>query len=159
MYGTGTILVTGGAGFIGANFVLDWISLAHGTVVNLDKLTYAGNRDNLASLAGNLRHIFVEGDIADTALVTKLLSEHRPVAVLNFAAESHVDRSIHGPAEFISTNIVGTYRLLESACAYFQNIERLRTGRLPLPPRFDRRGLWLPGNARATIRRIKSISA
>lgn len=116
----GTVLVTGGAGFIGANFVLDWLSLGLGTIVSLDKLTYAGNRDNLASVKGNLDHIFIEGDIGDTGLVAKLLTEHRPVAIVNFAAESHVDRSIHGPADFISTNIAGTYRLLETAREYFQ---------------------------------------
>jgi dTDP-glucose 4,6-dehydratase len=120
MSGKDTVLVTGGAGFIGANFVLDWLSLGLGTIVNLDKLTYAGNRDNLVGAADNPRHIFVEGDIGDAELVAKLLSEHRPVAIINFAAESHVDRSIHGPADFIATNIVGTYRLLESARAYHQ---------------------------------------
>jgi len=116
------ILVTGGAGFIGANFVLDW--LAHPAtrgepVLNLDKLTYAGNRENLASLAGDARHIFVQGDIGDTALVSRLLSEHRPRAVIHFAAESHVDRSIHGAEDFIQTNIVGTFRLLEAVRAHW----------------------------------------
>jgi len=120
MSGKGTVLVTGGAGFIGTNFVLDWLSLGLGTIVNLDKLTYAGNRDNLAGIAADPRHFFVEGDIGDVELVAKLLSEHRPVAIVNFAAESHVDRSIHGPAEFIETNIVGTYRLLESTRAYIR---------------------------------------
>ena len=118
-----TILVTGGAGFIGTNFVLDWLSLKRGTVVNLDKLTYAGNRDNLASVASNPRHVFVQGDIGDVGLVANLLTEHRPVAIVNFAAESHVDRSIHGPAEFITTNIVGTYRLLEATRAYLQTLD------------------------------------
>jgi len=117
-----TVLVAGGAGFIGTNFVLDWLSLGLGTVVNLDKLTYAGNRDNLTTLAENPHHIFVEGDIGDVALVAKLLTEHRPSAIVNFAAESHVDRSIHGPAEFITTNIVGTYHLLETARAHFQTL-------------------------------------
>ena len=93
-----TILVTGGAGFIGANFVLDWLRLGGETVVNLDKLTYAGNLGNLVSLEGDARHIFVQGDIGDAALVGRLLTEHRPRAVINFAAESHVDRSIHGAA-------------------------------------------------------------
>jgi dTDP-glucose 4,6-dehydratase len=120
-----TVLVTGGAGFIGINFVLTWLSLGLGTVVNLDKLTYAGNRDSLADAAGNPRHIFVEGDIDDTALIARLLSEHRPNAIVNFAAESHVDRSIHGPAEFISTNIVGTYRLLEATRAYLQTLRAM----------------------------------
>jgi dTDP-glucose 4,6-dehydratase len=116
------ILVTGGAGFIGANFVLDWLSACDEPVINLDKLTYAGNRENLASLAGDPRHIFVQGDIGDTALVSRLLAEHRPRAVVNFAAESHVDRSIHGPEDFIQTNIVGTFRLLESVRAYWAGL-------------------------------------
>jgi len=113
------IFVTGGAGFIGSNFVLDWIDLAKGTVVNIDKLTYAGNLENLASLDGNARHVFVRGDIGDAGLIARLLAEHRPQAIVNFAAESHVDRSIHGPAEFIQTNIVGTFNLLEVARAYW----------------------------------------
>ena len=108
------ILVTGGAGFIGANFVLDWLAQTDEPVVNLDKLTYAGNRENLASLEGDARHVFVQGDIGDAGLVQRLLQEHRPRAVLNFAAESHVDRSIHGPGEFIQTNVLGTFRLLEA---------------------------------------------
>jgi dTDP-glucose 4,6-dehydratase len=116
------ILVTGGAGFIGANFVLDWLSASNEPVVNLDKLTYAGNRDNLASLAGDTRHIFVQGDIGDTALVSRLLAEHRPRAVLNFAAESHVDRSIHGAGDFIQTNIVGTFHLLEAIRAHWSGL-------------------------------------
>jgi dTDP-glucose 4,6-dehydratase len=118
-----SILVTGGAGFIGANFVLDWLAQQDELVINLDKLTYAGNLENLASLDGNARHIFVRGDIGDTALVDRLLHEHRPRAVLNFAAESHVDRSIHGPGDFIQTNIVGTFRLLESVRAYWNGLE------------------------------------
>jgi dTDP-glucose 4,6-dehydratase len=116
------ILVTGGAGFVGANFVLDWLSLRLGTIVNLDKLTYAGNLDNLASVLEDPHHIFAQGDIGDVGLVRKLLAEHRPAAIVNFAAESHVDRSIHGPADFIDTNIVGTYRLLETTRAYFQTL-------------------------------------
>ncbi len=112
------ILVTGGAGFIGANFVLEWLARGDEPVVNLDKLTYAGNRENLVALEGDARHVFVQGDIGDTALVTHLLSTHRPRAVLNFAAESHVDRSIHGPDDFIQTNVVGTFRLLEAVRAY-----------------------------------------
>jgi dTDP-glucose 4,6-dehydratase len=99
------ILVTGGAGFIGANFVLDWLANGDEPVVNLDKLTYAGNLHNLASLQGDPRHIFVQGDIGDTALVERLLAEHQPRAIVNFAAESHVDRSIHGPEDFIQTNV------------------------------------------------------
>ena len=108
------ILVTGGAGFIGANFVLDWLAADGEPVVNLDKLTYAGNLGNLASLEGDARHAFVRGDIGDRALVAALLAQHRPRAVVNFAAESHVDRSIHGPADFIATNVVGTFSLLET---------------------------------------------
>ena len=114
-----TILVTGGAGFIGGNFVLDWVAGHEEPVVNLDKLTYAGNLETLASLKDNPRHVFVQGDIGDRALVERLLAEHRPRAVVNFAAESHVDRSIHGPEDFIQTNIVGTFHLLESVRAYF----------------------------------------
>ena len=116
------ILVTGGAGFIGSNFVLDWLALEQDAVVNLDKLTYAGNLQNLASLEGNPRHIFVHGDIGDADLVAKLLAEHQPRAIVNFAAESHVDRSIHGPAEFIQTNIVGTFTLLEATRAYWNGL-------------------------------------
>jgi len=108
------IFVTGGAGFIGANFVLDWLADGNEPVLTLDKLTYAGNRENLAALDGDARHVFVHGDIGDTALVSQLLAQHRPRAVLNFAAESHVDRSIHGPGDFIQTNVVGTFRLLEA---------------------------------------------
>lgn len=118
-----SILVTGGAGFIGANFVLDWLTRHDEPVVNLDKLTYAGNLENLAGLQGNAKHIFVQGDIGDAVLVDKLLMEHRPRAVINFAAESHVDRSIHGPGEFIQTNIVGTFHLLESVRAYWDGLD------------------------------------
>ena len=114
-----TILVTGGAGFIGSNFVLDWLAQSNEPVINLDKLTYAGNLENLASLEGNPNHVFVQGDLGDRELVDRLLAEHRPRAVLNFAAESHVDRSIHGPEDFIQTNILGTFRLLESVRAYW----------------------------------------
>ena len=117
-----TLLVTGGAGFIGGNFVLDWIAGSDEPVVNLDKLTYAGNLETLASLQGHPRHIFVQGDIGDRALVERLLAEHRPRAVINFAAESHVDRSIHGPGDFIETNIVGTYNLLESVRGYWSGL-------------------------------------
>jgi dTDP-glucose 4,6-dehydratase len=118
-----TILVTGGAGFIGSNFVLDWLAQTDEPIVNLDKLTYAGNRANLASLDGDARHLFVQGDIGDAALVGALLSRHRPRAVLNFAAESHVDRSIHGPGEFIQTNVVGTFRLLDAVRGYWQGLD------------------------------------
>ncbi|MEJ8847059.1 dTDP-glucose 4,6-dehydratase [Variovorax rhizosphaerae] len=113
------ILVTGGAGFIGANFVLDWVAQGSEPVINLDKLTYAGNPETLASLAGNPLHVFVQGDIGDSALVDKLLAEHKPRAVVNFAAESHVDRSIHGPEDFVETNVLGTFRLLESVRGYW----------------------------------------
>lgn len=116
------ILVTGSAGFIGANFVLDWFEQQDEAVVGLDKLTYAGNLENLASLKGDPRHIFVRGDIGDVGLVAKLLAQHRPRAVVNFAAESHVDRSIHGPEDFIQTNIVGTFHLLEAVRAYWSDL-------------------------------------
>ena len=112
------ILVTGG-GFIGSNFVLDWLAQSSEPVVNLDKLTYADNLENLASLQGDARHVFVQGDLGDRALVDRLLAEHKPRAVLHFAAESHVDRSIHGLEDFIQTNIVGTFRLLEAVRAYW----------------------------------------
>jgi len=114
-----TILVTGGAGFIGSNYVLDWLAQSNETVVNLDKLSYAGNLQNLVSLKGNPNHIFVKGDIGDATLVPELLAKHQPRAVVNFAAESHVDRSIHGPGEFVQNNIVGTYQLLESVRNYW----------------------------------------
>ena len=117
-----TILVTGGAGFIGSNFVLDWLAQSDEPVINLDKLTYAGNLENLASLQKDARHIFVQGDVGDHVLVDRLLAEHRPRAVLHFAAESHVDRSIHGPEDFIQTNIVATFRLLEAARAYWSTL-------------------------------------
>ena len=118
-----TILVTGGAGFIGSNFVLDWLAGSNEAVVNLDALTYAGNVHNLDSLRGNPHHIFVHGDIGDAALVGRLLAENQPRAVLHFAAESHVDRSIHGPGAFVQTNIVGTFQLLEAIRAYWGALE------------------------------------
>ncbi len=117
-----TILVTGAAGFIGSNFVHTWLAASQETVVNLDKLTYAGNLDNLTSLANDPRHVFVQGDIGDTPLVSQLLATHQPRAVLHFAAESHVDRSIHGPMDFIQTNVVGTFQLLESVRAYWAGL-------------------------------------
>jgi dTDP-glucose 4,6-dehydratase len=110
-----TILVTGGAGFIGSNFVLDWLAHGDERVVNLDALTYAGNLHNLDSVRGDARHVFVQGDIGDRGLMDKLLAEHRPRAIVHFAAESHVDRSIHGPGEFMRTNVQGTFTLLEAA--------------------------------------------
>ncbi|MEI6490981.1 MAG: dTDP-glucose 4,6-dehydratase [Verrucomicrobiota bacterium] len=118
-----TILVTGGAGFIGANFVLDWIRSEGTTVVNLDKLSYAGNLESLSQVSADDRHIFVQGDIGDAALIARLLESHRPRAVVNFAAESHVDRSIHGPRDFIQTNIVGTFELLESVRGYWNALD------------------------------------
>jgi len=119
---TNLILVTGGAGFIGSNFVLDWIAGETDAVLNLDKLTYAGNPRSLTALDGDPRHIFVRGDIGNSFLVEELLSRHKPRAVVNFAAESHVDRSIHGPGEFIQTNIVGTFNLLESVRGYVTSL-------------------------------------
>ncbi|MBL8394288.1 MAG: dTDP-glucose 4,6-dehydratase [Candidatus Accumulibacter sp.] len=116
------ILVTGGAGFIGANFVLDWLAQSDEPIVNLDKLTYAGNLQNLASLAGDRRHLFVQGDIGDRELTDSLLLQYQPRALINFAAESHVDRSIHGPKDFIQTNIVGTFHLLESVRDYWSHL-------------------------------------
>jgi len=113
------ILVTGGAGFIGSNFVLDWLAQSDEHVINLDKLTYAGNLKNLQSLQNDPRHLFVKGDINDGMLLAKLLAEHKPRAIVHFAAESHVDRSIHGPADFISTNINGTFSLLEATRAHW----------------------------------------
>lgn len=112
------ILVTGGAGFIGANFVLDWLAASDEPVINLDKLTYAGNPDNLTPLSNNPHHHFVHGDICDRELIATLLKQHKPRAILHFAAESHVDRSIHGPGDFIRTNVDGTFSLLEAARAY-----------------------------------------
>lgn len=117
------ILVTGGAGFIGANFVLDWLAASGEPIVNLDKLTYAGNLQTLAGLEGDGRHVFVRGDIGDKTTVARLLAQYRPRAVVHFAAESHVDRSIHGPGDFIQTNVVGTFTLLECARAWWAGLE------------------------------------
>lgn len=116
------ILVTGGAGFIGANFVLDWIRETGEPVINLDALTYAGNRRSLSSLEGDSRHVFVHGDICDRALVDSLLATHRPRAIVHFAAESHVDRSIHGPGAFVRTNVEGTFTLLEAVRAHWSSL-------------------------------------
>jgi dTDP-glucose 4,6-dehydratase len=121
-----TILVTGGAGFIGGNFLLDWLSVHDEAVLNLDLLTYAGNLQTLASLEGDARHAFVQGDIGDRVLLDRLLAEHQPRAIINFAAESHVDRSIHGPGEFIQTNIVGTFTLLESVRNYWSGLDEAK---------------------------------
>ncbi|QOY93627.1 dTDP-glucose 4,6-dehydratase [Massilia sp. UMI-21] len=117
------IFVTGGAGFIGSNFVLDWLAQTTEPVLNFDKLTYAGNLNNLVALEGNTGHLFVQGDICDTDHVARVLAEHRPRAIIHFAAESHVDRSIHGPAAFIQTNVNGTFSLLEAARAYWAVLE------------------------------------
>ena len=117
-----TLLVTGGAGFIGSNFVHTWLAQHDEVLVNLDKLTYAGNLRNLQSLAGDRRHHFVQGDIGDTTLVSQLLATHQPRSVLHFAAESHVDRSIHGPMDYIQTNVVGSFQLLESVRAYWAGL-------------------------------------
>ncbi|MGZ8144353.1 MAG: dTDP-glucose 4,6-dehydratase [Methylosarcina sp.] len=117
-----SILITGGAGFIGSNFVLDWFAHSNETVINLDKLTYAGNLENLQSLADEPQHQFVRGDIGDKELVARLLNRYQPRAVINFAAESHVDRSIHGPEDFIQTNIVGTFHLLEAVRPYWDGL-------------------------------------
>jgi dTDP-glucose 4,6-dehydratase len=117
-----TILVTGGAGFIGSNFILDWLAQTGEPVVNLDKLTYAGNLENLRTVEGDARHYFVHGDLGDRDRIDQLLYQYKPRAILNFAAESHVDRSIHGPEDFIQTNIVGTFRLLESVRDYWSKL-------------------------------------
>ncbi|MEQ9206105.1 MAG: dTDP-glucose 4,6-dehydratase [Phycisphaerales bacterium] len=117
-----TILITGGAGFIGSNFAIDWLASNDERIVNLDKLTYAGNLENLQSLEGDDRHQFVHGDIGDAGLVGRLLQEHHPRAIINFAAESHVDRSIEGPEEFINTNVVGTSRLLQVSRKYWEGL-------------------------------------
>ncbi len=116
-----TVLITGGAGFIGSNFVLDWMGASGEPVINVDKLTYAGNVANLAPLAGDARHVFVQADIADQPRLEQLLAEHRPRAIVNFAAESHVDRSIHGAGDFVQTNVVGTFHLLQAALGYWRD--------------------------------------
>jgi dTDP-glucose 4,6-dehydratase len=116
------VLVTGGAGFIGSNFVLEWFAQGGGRLVNLDKLTYAGNPENLASIETNPAYTFVQGDICDAALVERLLAEHKPRAIIHFAAESHVDRSILGPEAFLRTNIDGTFTLLQAARAYYASL-------------------------------------
>jgi dTDP-glucose 4,6-dehydratase len=116
------ILVTGGAGFIGSNFVLDWLRGSDEPVINLDKLTYAGNLENLKSLQGDSRHVFVQGDVCDRSLIDSLLSKYHPRAIIHFAAESHVDRSIHGPGEFMRTNVEGTFTLLEAVRGYWTQL-------------------------------------
>jgi dTDP-glucose 4,6-dehydratase len=155
------ILVTGGAGFIGANFILDWLAQCDEPVLNLDKLTYAGNPANLAALAGDKRHELVRGDIGDRGLVATLLDRVQPRAILNFAAESHVDRSIHGPGDFIQTNLVGTFNLLEAVRAYWQGLDAAAKSRFrflhvstdevygslsPGDAAFDERSLYQPNS-------------
>ena len=122
------ILVTGGAGFIGSNFVNAWVKQGFGKVVNVDKLTYAGNLENLSGIQGNEDHVFVQADIGDSKVIAELLNEHEPKAILNFAAESHVDRSIHAPGEFIQTNIVGTFNLLEEVRPYWNGLNEREQG-------------------------------
>ncbi len=117
------ILITGGAGFIGSNFVLDWLAACEEPVINLDVLTYAGHLSNLAPVLGDARHLFVQGDIRDADLLAALLKQHRPRAIIHFAAESHVDRSINAPGAFVSTNITGTFTLLEAARAYWRSLD------------------------------------
>ena len=153
------ILVTGGAGFIGANFVLDWLARSAEPVVNLDKLTYAGNLGSLATLRGDARHVFVRGDIGDRAQVDALLAQHRPRAIVNFAAESHVDRSIHGPAAFVETNVVGTFTLLEAARAHWSALAGSRARGVPLPAHIDRRGLRFARPRRSAVYRIDAVCA
>src|SRR6476469_1061998 len=119
----GTILVTGGAGFIGSNFILHWLANERSSVVNLDKLTYAGNPANLSAVSSDRRYKFLQGDICDRELVAELLITHRPRAIVHFAAESHVDRSIHGPDDFVHTNVNGTFSLLEEARAYWSGLD------------------------------------
>jgi dTDP-glucose 4,6-dehydratase len=120
------ILVTGGAGFIGTNFILDWLTQSDEEIINLDNLTYAGNLENLASLKDDKQHIFIKGDICDSTLIINLLTKYKPRAIINFAAESHVDRSIKEPEGFIQTNIVGTFRLLEATRAYWDALENMK---------------------------------
>lgn len=124
-----TILVSGGAGFIGSNFVLDWLATRDELVVNLDKLTYAGNPENIAEVMSHPAHVFVRGDINDRGLVDRLLQDYKPRAIVNLAAESHVDRSIHGPQDFIQANIVGTFNLLEAALVYWKKLAQGSTFR------------------------------
>jgi dTDP-glucose 4,6-dehydratase len=120
------ILVTGGAGFIGTNFILDWLTQSDEEIINLDNLTYAGNLENLASIKDDKQHVFIKGDICDSTLIISLLAKYKPRAIINFAAESHVDRSIKEPEGFIQTNIVGTFRLLEATRAYWGALENMK---------------------------------
>ena len=152
------LLVTGGAGFIGSNFVLEAVRRGH-KVVNLDALTYAGNIDNLGSLDGNPAHTFVHGSILDGPLVASLLATHQPDAVVHFAAESHVDRSILGPAAFVETNITGTFTLLEAALQHWRSLPDLPPEFVPLPARLDGRGLRFARSGRACIPRGDALPA
>ncbi|NBV01253.1 MAG: dTDP-glucose 4,6-dehydratase [Burkholderiaceae bacterium] len=119
-----SVLVTGGAGFIGSNFVIDWLAQSDEPIINLDLLTYAGNLVNLSALENDSRHIFVRGDIGDQELIVKILGQYKPRAIINFAAESHVDRSIHGPEDFINTNVLGTFHLLESVRGFWGGLSQ-----------------------------------
>ena len=154
-----TILVTGGAGFIGSNFVLDWLASVGEPVLNLDALTYAGNLHNLDALKGDARHVFVQGDIGDRALVDRLLAEHRPRAVLHFAAESHVDRSIHGPGEFMRTNVMGTFTLLEAARGYWSALPAADKAAFRFHHVSHRRGLRLARARRTGLHRDALLRA
>ncbi len=153
------ILVTGGAGFIGANFVLDWLNASDEAVLNVDKLTYAGNLGTLKSQQANPKHVFVRADICDRAAIDALFAEHKPRAVLHFAAESHVDRSIHGPADFVQTNVVGTFTLLEATRQLLEYARRGRQGRVPFPARLDRRSVRLAVRYRSAILRNHAVRA
>jgi hypothetical protein len=151
------ILVTGGAGFIGSNFILSWIVSMGSPVVNLDLLTYAGNPANLSSLENDPRYLLVRGDICDAELVGSLLREHRPRAIVHFAAESHVDRSIASPGAFIRTNVQGTFVLLEQGKAYWSGLSEADRMRIPVPAHLHRRSLRLAGGAGSCILRDYSL--
>ena len=144
-------LVTGGAGFIGSNFVLQQTQGEAASIVNLDKLTYAGNLHNLESIAPDRGYEFVRGDIGDRNLVRQLLDKHQPGAIVHFAAESHVDRSIRGPEDFIRTNIDGTFALLEETRAYWSGLPEQRAKALSIPARVHRRSLWFARTQRSAI--------
>ena len=149
-----TILITGGAGFIGANFAENWLKNNKGNLINLDKLTYAGNLNNLLALKSNPSHIFIKGDICDTKLISGLLEKYKPDRVINFAAESHVDRSIHGPEEFIQTNIIGTFRLLEATKGYWLSMCKDKKEKFRFPQRNFRKELVMLFYGAGVILRI-----